>query len=446
MKWTELLKFSAGNLFRRKLRTSLTLMGVIIGTASIVVMMSLGIGLNSSYIEQIENSGTLTRISVYNGGMYAMSDQPQSDVKLDQTTVDTFSAMPHVLEASPVYEFSIMAKSGKYESNMYVTAMTYEMLMASKIPVVEGAMPNEGDPLALIAGSMASFNFYDPGGGGGGMYYGMGMEEMEAPVDLMAAPLFAIYDIEGYYQSMSDPATPTPKKHLLSTAAIVGSEDPMSGYSEHDYSVYADLAAVEQLFQKLFGKKAWPNQQTDSKGKPIVPMEYNSAYVLVDNIDNVSEVQQSINDMGFEAHSELDFLQAMQEQSRIIQYVLAGIGSVSLFVAAIGIANTMLMSIFERTKEIGIFKVLGCSLGNIRTMFLVEAGMIGLVGGMLGLALSFGISFLINSFMGDGGISVIPIWLSALGVSFAVLVGTVAGISPAFRATKLSPLEAIRTL
>ncbi len=443
MKWTELLKFSAGNLFRRKLRTSLTLMGVIIGTASIVVMMSLGIGLNHSYIEQIESSGTLTRITVFSNSFFGgMPGEQSSDIKLDQPTIDTFSALSHVVETSPVYEFGVLARSGKYENHMYVTAMSYDMLMASKIPVVEGAMPNEGDPLMLIAGTNSEFNFYDPNGGS--MYYGKGMEEQEAPVDLMAGPLFAIYDIDTYYQSMGDPAVQAPKKHLLSTAAIVGSADPMARFSEHDYSVYADLAAVEQLFQKLFGKKAWPNQQTDEKGKPITPMTYNRAYVLVDEIDNVTEVQQSITDMGFEAQSELDYLQAMQEQSRIIQYVLAGIGSVSLFVAAIGIANTMLMSIFERTKEIGVFKVLGCSLGNIRAMFLVEAGMIGFIGGILGLLLSMLISVTINQFIGE--VSVIPLWLGTLGVSFAVLVGTVAGISPAFRATRLSPLEAIRML
>ena len=79
----------------------------------------------------------------------------------------------------------------------------------------------------------------------------------------------------------------------------------------------------------------------------------------------------------------------MQEQSRNIQLVLGGIGAVSLFVAAIGIANTMMMSIYERTKEIGIIKVLGCALQNIREMFLMEAGFIGFLGGVIGVVLSY---------------------------------------------------------
>ncbi len=134
----------------------------------------------------------------------------------------------------------------------------------------------------------------------------------------------------------------------------------------------------------------------------------------------------------------------------MIQMVLGGIGAVSLFVAAIGIANTMMMSIYERTKEIGIIKVLGCDLGNIRSMFLLEAGFIGFFGGMAGLILSEIISAVINSVAGKasegyfGQISYIPLWLIAVSLAFAVLVGMVAGFFPALRAMKLSPLAAIR--
>ncbi len=124
-------------------------------------------------------------------------------------------------------------------------------------------------------------------------------------------------------------------------------------------------------------------------------------------------------------------------------------------VAAIGIANTMLMSIMERTKEIGIMKVLGCGLRNIRNMFLMEAGMIGFVGGTLGIAFSYAVSFVVNKFAGgymgvnpDGtpmDISVIPLWLILLALAFAVGVGIVSGLYPSIRAMKLSPLAAIRS-
>ena len=170
-------------------------------------------------------------------------------------------------------------------------------------------------------------------------------------------------------------------------------------------------------------------------------------------MENVKDVQAQINSFGYQTHSNIEFLDMMEEQSRVIQAVLGGIGGVSLFVAAIGIANTMMMSIYERTKEIGIIKVLGCSLGNIRSLFLLEAGFIGFLGGIFGIGISYIISWMINSLLGgdmyglgsEVTISYIPLWLVFLGLSFSVIVGMLAGFFPALRAMKLSALEAIRS-
>ena len=142
----------------------------------------------------------------------------------------------------------------------------------------------------------------------------------------------------------------------------------------------------------------------------------------------------------------------MQKELAMIEAVLGGIGAVSLFVAAIGIANTMMMSIYERTKEIGVIKVLGCSLKNIKQMFLMEAASIGLIGGVVGNILSFLVSALINFLAGggaalgfEGDISYIPLWLVLVSMGFAMLVGIMAGYFPAKRAMQLSPLAAIRS-
>ena len=141
----------------------------------------------------------------------------------------------------------------------------------------------------------------------------------------------------------------------------------------------------------------------------------------------------------------------------IIEAVLGGIGAVAMLVAAISIANTMTMSTYERTKEIGVMKVLGCALGNIRSMFLAEAAFIGFLGGVAGIILSYVLSVVLNKviaprFMGDMlegygsnvSISAIPLWLVVLAIVFSTLIGMIAGFFPAQRATKLSPLAAIR--
>ena len=129
-------------------------------------------------------------------------------------------------------------------------------------------------------------------------------------------------------------------------------------------------------------------------------------------------------------------------------------------VAAIGITNTMVMSIYERTREIGVMKVLGCVVGNIRTLFLMEAASIGLLGGFVGIGISYLLSYIINRFasqagviggimgmgmMGEGvNISVIPLWLVLLALVFSTFVGIISGFYPANRAVRISALEAIK--
>lgn len=136
--------------------------------------------------------------------------------------------------------------------------------------------------------------------------------------------------------------------------------------------------------------------------------------------------------------------------------ILGGIGSIAFIVSAIGIINTMLMSIYERQKEIGVMKVIGASVSDIQAMFLIESGFIGFFGGILGLLISLLVSKVINgafSGMNDpivqdvvqgGNIIVIPLWLALLGVGFSALVGVLAGYLPARRATKLSAIDALR--
>ena len=139
-----------------------------------------------------------------------------------------------------------------------------------------------------------------------------------------------------------------------------------------------------------------------------------------------------------------------------MQIVLGAIGGVAMLVSAINIANTMVMSIYERTKEIGIMKVMGCGVQDIKRQFLLESGLLGLCGGVVGIALSYLVSYLLNkygadflgSFLGTGAsgvFSVIPLWLPFAAAAFSILVGVISGYFPARRATRIRAIEAMKT-
>ena len=158
----------------------------------------------------------------------------------------------------------------------------------------------------------------------------------------------------------------------------------------------------------------------------------------------------------------------MTEMLASVSLGISAIAAISLLVGGIGVMNIMMVSVTERTREIGVMKVLGCKLWYIRSMFLAESGAIGLLGGVVGVAISLAISAVLNNltaimgllggsidlsglssaFGGFGGIggkiSIIPPWLILLALIFATLVGLVSGIAPAGRAVKISSLEAIR--
>ena len=183
--------------------------------------------------------------------------------------------------------------------------------------------------------------------------------------------------------------------------------------------------------------------------------QYTQGYVNAVDVDSVAEVLQAVKDMGFQAYSPTEWITQMQEEQARQQSQLIAIGLISLLVSAIGIANTMLASILERSREIGVMKVLGLGISKINLMFLVEAAMIGLLGGLIGLGISYVFGAIANfgggeiSFLGmyfQNGVQLsIPWWLALGAVAIAVGVGIVSGIYPARKATKMSPLEAIRS-
>ena len=235
---------------------------------------------------------------------------------------------------------------------------------------------------------------------------------------------------------------------------IVGitKEDYGKGW-ETSEGIMMSIDAVKDLISK-------------AKGTPNVKLNYSQVLVKAADMSQVAEIESSIKAMGYYTYSMQSMRESMEKNARQVQLMLGGLGAISLFVAAIGITNTMIMSISERTREIGIMKALGCYVRDIRMLFLMEAGTIGLLGGVIGLLFSLIISVGINLFamgaLGGGEItfqtliqalvggedvtrvSAISPGLMFFAIVFSVFVGLVSGYYPANKAVKIPALEAIK--
>lgn len=442
MRISDLIKMGLRNLSRRKARTALTIVGVIIGTISIVIMISIGIGMNNNFKAQVMEMGSLTTVTVERyadildkDGNYINSKEQMMDDKL----VKTIEGLDHVKAVSPILSAYVQLKSGKYEANVQVYGMDTSTLGEFDFPaVVEGTYPTP-DNNVLLFGSDVLTRFYNP-------YSRYGTEKA---VDISKEKV--TFQFSPWQYNIDE------KKKQFTLRITDYAIMEQSNNWQYDSNIYMDINYFKTLYKKYVkGLKA------EDRKKAMKAIEnYERIQITVDNIKNVTKVQEEIKEMGYQTSSLAMILEPMEETSNMLQMVLGGIGAVAMLVSAINIANTMIMSIYERTKEIGIMKVLGCIIRDIKKLFLFEAGMIGLIGGIIGIAISYIGSWAINKFgqplfqkilssnymydMENAKFSVIPIWLPVLAAGFAMLVGILSGYYPANRATKISAIEAMKT-
>jgi putative ABC transport system permease protein len=181
---------------------------------------------------------------------------------------------------------------------------------------------------------------------------------------------------------------------------------------------------------------------------------YDTVIVRAQNLATVPAVSEAIQSFSLQTQSLEAILAVANQVLALLQALLGSVGALALLVAALGVANTMMMAIYERTREIGVLKALGASPGEIRLLFTTEAALIGLIGGVFGLIFGTLLGrlvdwaahrYLINEGVtGVGQLSVVPPWLAIGALIFAALIGLLAGLYPAARAARLDPVQALR--
>ncbi len=468
MSFYDLIAMSLGNLWRRKLRTFLTVLGVLIGTTSIVAMLSLAFGMKQMIMEEYSSMGAITQIQVSSDSGMEGGSASDLSTMLTDSNIEMFEGMEYVQRVMPRLSMSVDIKCGRYNSSTTLCGVDRSVLESQEIG--EGQIPGKsGAGLQLIAGNQILTNMGYMRGEEYVDYYTTG----ELPdIDLMkqVRQLQIYYDSAEYEESAADvdiegdDGTEEDGSETADSESDAGMDSNIKvlrvditgilegspeEYKEYSYNLLADIDTLKSILLRYFGRGHIPGQPRQN-GRPLSEWVYTDLVMEVDEADHVDSVQQDIRDLGFYAQSNKELLESAQKNLQIIELVLGGIGMVAFLVAAIGIANTMMMSTYERTKEIGIMKVLGCDMRDIQKLFLVEAGFIGLIGGFVGLGLTWVVSTVINHVVQStgemsGDISVIPWWLAVAAVVFSTCMGMVAGYFPARRAMMLSPLAAIRT-
>lgn len=454
MKISDRLLMALRNLSRRKSRTILTVLSVVIGATSIILMLAFARGISNSQKEMIESFGGLTSINIINQDRSDQIDIKETDIE----KLKKIKGVRAVVPSKSIWSDIIIDDGKTYNLSSSFQVIPDEIFSMLDESMFEwGKTLKSSDSDKIILSSQANVQKIQTTPDGGWQSIGDAND-------------FNFNDhkfnIRLGYMDMDDDGVNfgSDKENENSKPSHIDVPIKISGKLNNNAMLKGWESYInESLYKKL--KKEDSKLQSpqlggtydEKTGQMIVDksdkVKYDNLRVIVDDVKNLTEIENAIKKKGFMTQSEAGSAEEIKKQSMQVTLILGGIGSVAFIVSAIGIINTMLMSIYERQKEIGVMKVIGASIGDIRSMFLIESGFIGFFGGILGLIISIIAGKVLNGllagsgFFGGGDTNVIAIGplLALVGVGFSSLVGVMAGYIPAMRATKLSAIEALRS-
>jgi len=447
----DLLRLVFSNLRRMKARVAMTATGVIIGTAAVVVLISLGAGLQKRATESLFSMGGLDELMVYSQSQRMPSEDNERNKApaLDDDALATFREMNGVLVVTPFFEVMLQGplKFDRQEGWAQIYGVDMDAL-ARIVEVSQGELGLYRGQVVIGASVAENFTPWEL------------REEAQQAGRTPEAPDLLDQTLQVTTYTYNENAM-MPAESIVGRLQVSGILKSQ-GYL-YDYGIFMPLKEARRLNQQI-------NQQlnSDSGGASIMggpaPMEsgnrtgYQRVLVKAEDANQALVIEQDLKQMGFNVQSDRQRLEELNRFFMIFQAILGGIGAVALLVAAFGIANTMVMAIYERTAEIGLMKAIGATNQDVMSVFLAEAGGIGFLGGVGGVLLSMGINVVINVVgramlpqdlfgptQGEPvSLTAIPLWLPIFAITFATFIGVASGIYPAIRAAALSPIRALK--
>ena len=467
MKLPDLTELAVRNLRESLLRNSLTTIGISVGVASLVAMLSLGIGLQQLASRRLMKSGLFDTVVVtsrrdlrnFNREEERSGPAPGESRILDEPTRTEIERLPNVVEAYPDIRFITELR---YEDKPHLTTVAALPASAKSNDAFEGVQghffSSDAAPEAILQKTFAEELL--------GRTPKPGLDETK--VAELAAPLLGKELTMRYAQregqssaakTAAENASNLRSEGLAGAAySVISREQKLKivGVADLDPESMRGPTRARVFLPLKLAESLHVMQPTDLReisrsagGQPV----YSSVSVRVKNPGKIQAVEDAIKKMGFNTFSILDASRSIQQFFKVLDVFLGIFGSLALAVAFIGIVNTLVMAILERRREIGIMKAIGASDGDVKKLFFAEAGAMGILGGIVGVALGWAIGQIINlgtnvylkrqSFPPEHFWSV-PWWLVAFAVLFSFLVSLAAGLYPAGRAARLDPVQALR--
>ncbi|OMD66193.1 ABC transporter permease [Paenibacillus odorifer] len=434
--------------------------GISIGCAAIIVALSIGDSAQSYTEREINRNFKMDEITVSpNGGIPSQgggsggSGSSAANEKLDPgrltaQKLEIIKGLRHVTAAAPFQELGYIQMLTIDNKITDVQLIGTDLRLLTKYDkkfkqggasdLVGMAVLNYGATVGLIDNETRQRLFEqlstDP--------YNNKLMEQYNSLSMLPTDM---YKQQVQLQSF-DPASQTGGMLVSSPIQVVGILDNPSGTNEdmamYDKKIYVSLETGERLVEQM-------KLSSGTAGQKGV---YNSAIVKVDSTENIVELEKLIQKLTLTTSTNLYQKEALADTFSMVKKAALGIGVFILIIASISIIVAMTMSTHQRRRQIGIMKVLGANMGQIRNMFITEAALLGMLGGLLGIAFSYlivlGINKLIGNSSGMGGgeplVIYIPLMTLPVGIAFAVMTGVLSGIYPAISASRTNALTAIK--
>jgi ABC-type lipoprotein release transport system permease subunit len=495
MSFFDILQLALRNLRQAKLRAFLTTMGVIVGVAVIVTMVSFGLGLQSNMLARFGALDLFNEISVFGrsltnlatAGLNPQTNRTEEGERrgrlrpdkaptriLDDAAIAEIAQIPGVAYVQPNLRLWVYMRANDKVRAEFASGASVPNSASRFKEFVAGQMisSREADEAVVTEGFTTDFGYEKPHDAVGQVVEFLTTNEKleentgpgasnenedEGPANFFGIPL----DEE---PAETDPAAPG--NVVARRFRIVGvlnpriKEGPGQGGLRGlmpGAAVYIPLPAAREWHLEHRGPGAEVALALARQIGALSEEEmegYETAIVRVSDPVALTQVRQRLTDLGFGSFSIVDELEQIRTVFLIIDSVLGLLGGISLLVASFGIANTMIMSILERTREIGIMKAIGAEDREIKMIFFLEAAVIGASGGVIGTLVAWGLSALANRLayrfvLKPQGASFVdffslPPWLSASAILFALIVSILAALYPTARAARIDPVRALR--